>query len=419
MSKSRLRKSRELFEVAKTATPGGVQKSRHPSMFIPESYPIFIERGEGSRIYDVDGNEYIDWLLSYGPIILGHCYPKISQAVIAEIEKGFLFNLSQPLQVKLAQKLIEIIPCAEKVIFLTTGSGATSAAIRIARIYTGREKVIRWGYHGWHDWCYGGEGVPKKITEDVLTFNYNDLDSLQKVLEKNKNQVACVIMMPFEIELPKPGFLEGIRELTYTHGVILIFDEIRSGFRMALGGAQEYFNVTPDMTTLCKAIANGYPFSVVVGKKEIMAGVEKTNIAATFFPSSLGMAAALATIQELEDTNAIDHMWKIGKQLSEGLRDLVTDMKVKAEVMGAVPMPYLLFGNKEDYGKVWRSNVEESRSTKEDKRLWEVFYGEMIKKGVFLHPNHHWFTCLSHTDEDVRKTLQVAEQSLSTAKESI
>jgi len=421
MTKNRLEKSHELFEVAETLIPGGVQRSRRPSNFV-ENYPIFMERGKGSYVYDVDGNEYIDWLLSYGPIVLGHCYSKVDQAVIQEMKKGFLFDLTHPLQLRLAKKLTEIIPCAEKVLFLNTGSGATSAAIRIARIYTGRNKVIRWGYHGWHDWCCPSQaGIPQSTIEDVVTFRYNDLDSLQDVLGKNRNKIACIIMMPFEIELPKPGFLEGVRELADTYGVVLIFDEVRSWPRIGLGGAQKYYSVTPDMTTLSKGIANGYPISALVGKKEIMMAAEKTTISATYFPSSLGIAAALATIQELEDTNAIDHMWEIGKQLSDGLKDLIENKKVKAEVIGAPVMPFLIFGKKEDYEKVWYEKIYEGGDpgTEEDKRLMNAFYNETIQRGIFFHPRHHWFSCLSHTDEDIKKTLEIAEQSLDVAKKCV
>ena len=406
MKKNRLKKSQELFEIAMTLYPDGVQKSRHPNYFV-DNYPIFIERGCGSHIYDVDENEYIDWALSYGPLVLGHCYSRVDQAVIEEINKGFLFNLTNSVQLTLAKKLIDIIPCAEQAIFLNSGSDATTAAVRIARIYTGRKKIIRWGYHGWHDWCVGGEGVPKGITGDILTFEYNNLDSLQKVLEKNKNEIACIIMMPLSVELPEPGFLNGVRELATTHGAVLIFDEVRSWPRMGLGGAQEYYGVTPDMTTLSKGMANGYTISSVVGKKEIMDAVGKTRISGTFFSNSLGMAAALATIQELEETHAIDHMWRIGKQLSSGLRNLIKDMNIKAQVIGIPPMGYLLLGQIQDYARLKGGGVPVDE---ESAGLMKSFYSETIKGGVFLHPRHHWFTCLSHTDDDVRITLQVAEQ---------
>lgn len=421
MNSDRLEQSHKLFELAKSLMPGGVQKARRPSNF-SQNYPVFMERGKGAHIYDVDGNEYIDWLLSYGPIVLGHCYPKVDQAVIAEINKGFLFDLTPPLQLTLAQKLIDLIPCAEKVLFVNTGSGATSAAVRIARIYTGRSMVVRWGYHGWHDWsCPSQAGIPRSTLRDVLTFSYNDLDSLENVLEENGGKVACIIMMPLEIELPKPGFLEGVRELANAYGVVLIFDEVRSWPRMSLGGAQEYYGITPDMTTLSKGIANGYPISAVVGKEEIMAVAEKSTISATYFPSTLGLAAALTTIKELEDTQAIDHLWRMGKQLYDGLKDIIEGKRVKAEILGLPIMPFLIFGRKADYDKVWYERIYQGGDpgTKEDKRLMNSFYDETIKRGVFFHPRHHWFTCLSHTEDDVRKTLQVTEEALDIAKKRI
>jgi len=421
MSNDRLKQSHKLFELAKSLMPGGVQKARRPSNF-SQNYPVFMERGKGAHIYDVDGNEYIDWLLSYGPIVLGHCYLKVDQAVIAEINKGFLFDLTPPLQLTLAQKLIDLIPCAEKVLFVNTGSGATSAAVRIARIYTGRSTIVRWGYHGWHDWsCPSQAGIPRSTLQDVLTFSYNDLDSLENVLEENRGKVACIIMMPLEIELPKPGFLEGVRELANAYGVVLIFDEVRSWPRMSLGGAQEYYGITPDMTTLSKGIANGYPISAVVGKEEIMAVAEKSTISATYFPSTLGLAAALTTLKELEDTQAIDHLWRMGKQLCDGLKDIIEGKRVRAEILGLPIMPFLIFGRKADYDKVWYERIYQGGDpgTEEDKRLMNSFYDETIKRGVFFHPRHHWFTCLSHTEDDVRKTLQVTEEALDIAKKKI
>ena len=421
MSRDRLKQSHKLFELAKSLMPGGVQKARRPSNF-SQNYPVFMERGKGAHIYDVDGNEYIDWLLSYGPIVLGHCYLKVDQAVIAEINKGFLFDLTPPLQLTLAQKLIDLIPCAEKVLFVNTGSGATSAAVRIARIYTGRSTIVRWGYHVWHDWsCPSQAGIPRSTLQDVLTFSYNDLDSLENVLEENRGKVACIIMMPLEIELPKPGFLEGVRELANAYGVVLIFDEVRSWPRMSLGGAQEYYGITPDMTTLSKGIANGYPISAVVGKEEIMAVAEKSTISATYFPSTLGLAAALTTLKELEDTQAIDHLWRMGKQLCDGLKDIIEGKRVRAEILGLPIMPFLIFGRKADYDKVWYERIYQGGDpgTEEDKRLMNSFYDETIKRGVFFHPRHHWFTCLSHTEDDVRKTLQVTEEALDIAKKKI
>jgi glutamate-1-semialdehyde aminotransferase len=418
MNDHRINKSHELFEEAKKYMPGGGQQSRRPMNFT-DNYPIFMERGEGAHVYDVDGNKYIDWLLSFGPIVLGHCYPKVDEAVIREIKKGFLFDLTHPLQMQLAKKLTEIIPCAEKVLFVNTGSGATSAAVRIARVYTGKDVVVRWGYHGWHDWsCPRRAGIPKSTGENVETFYYNDLDSLQRVLEKHKNKVSCIIMMPFSVEMPKPGFLEGVRELADMYKIVLIFDEVRSWPRTDLGGAQKYFKVTPDMTTLSKGIANGHTISAVVGKSDIMMAVEKTLISATYFVSAIAFAAALTTINELEEKEGIQYLWKIGTQLADGLKEIIEDKKIKAEVIGIPVMPFLIFGNRADYERIWLSEVFERRDpgTRVDKRFMNAFYNETIKRGVFFHPRHHWFPSLSTTEGDVKKTLQVSDAAMDIAK---
>jgi glutamate-1-semialdehyde aminotransferase len=411
-------KSLELFETAQRVIPGGVQKARHPANFT-EKYPIFMESGNGAHVVDVDGNEYIDWLLSYGPIVLGHCYRKVDDVVLQEMRSGFLLNLTQPLQLELGSKLIELIPCAEKVLLVSTGSGATSAAVRIARLYTGREKIVRWGYHGWHDWSCPtpGAGIPNGTGEGVLSFLYNNLDSLQSVMEANKGEIACIIMMPLEIEIPKKGFLEGVREIANRYGAVLIFDEVRSWPRMGLGGAQEYYGVTPDMTTLSKGIANGYPVSAVVGKASIMDTVSHTTVSATYFPSTLGISAALATIDEMEKENVISHLWNIGKELAQGLISIAAQKKVNAHIMGESPMPFLIFGDPDSYTGTWYEDIYRAGypGTDRDRLLMKAFFNETIVRGVFFHPRHHWFSCYSHTKQDVDRTLEVAEECLDIA----
>ena len=404
-------KSDSLFSEAKQIIPGGVTNARHPTKFYPGHYPIFMERGKACHVWDVDGNEFIDWLLSFG--ILGHVHPRVEKVVRQSLDNGFCFTMVHPIQNKLAQLLIDIIPCAEMVKFLVGGSDVTSAAIRIARIHTGREKVIRWGYHGWHDWCYGGAGtdraffgVPQGITRDILTFEYNDLDSLESVFNRHKGQIACVIMQPFEAsgEWPQDGFLEGVRRITQENGAVLIFDEIRTGFRMALGGAQEYFGVVPDMAAVSKAIANGYPISAVVGKREIMKVAETTRLSSTFLVNTFPMAAAIETIHVLQEEKGVAYMWALGKKLMDGLKAIVHEMDVDAQVVGAPPLPYLRFTGRDD---------------KSREALKMGFFLETTKRGVLLHPNHCWFLSLGHTESDLEKTLDVARDSLKIAKKSL
>jgi glutamate-1-semialdehyde-2,1-aminomutase len=418
--RTRVHKSLELFEEAKKFMPGGVQSSRRPSLFA-QGYPIFTDRAKGSHVWDVDGNEYIDWMLSYGPIVLGHSYLSVDQAVMSEISKGFCFDLTPPLQIELAKKLARLIPCCEMVLFATSGSEATLAAVRIARIFTGRYKIVRWGYHGWFDWSLGeGPGIPAKAVEDILSFDYNDLDSLQLVLERNHNDVACIIMQPIGVELPKPGFLQGVRDLATKYHAVLVFDEIRSWPRVSLGGAQKHYGVIPDLTTISKGMANGYPISAVVGRREIMAVAERTHISGTFFMNTLGIRAALATLAEMEDKDVVRQLWKTGEQLLDGLKQITESKGIRAAVMGLPPMPFLVFGDVEEHERVWPDLVwkKGDPGTERDQRIMSLFYSEMIQRGVFFHPRHHWYTCFEHTEEDVRRSLVAAEEALDVAQKA-
>jgi len=405
-------RSEQLFAEAQAVIPGGVTSARHPVKFVPGAYPIFMNRGKGSRVWDVDGNRYIDWVCSFGPLVLGHRYPRVERAVRRSLAQGFCFTMVHPVQNELARELIATIPCAEMVKFFLGGSDATSAAVRIARIATGRDKVVRWGYHGWHDWCYGGAGsdrasigVPEGIKRDVLTFTYNDLDSLAQVFREHPDAIAGVIMQPFETskELPRPGFLEGVVRIAHENGAVVIFDEIRSGFRVALGGAQEYFKVTPDVACVSKAMANGYPISAVVGRRSVMEAAAKTRFSATFFVNAFPMIAALETIREIREKNAVAHMWRIGKRLMDGLTAIGSEAGVPLEMVGLPPIPMLRFTEPD----------EERRNL-----LRTAFYTETTRRGVLFHPGHCWFLSLAHTDRDVDTTLSVARDSMRAAKDA-
>ncbi len=294
-------KSLELFDQACTLVPGGVLGARKPTDFINGEYPIFLESGKGCHLTDVDGNEFVDFLCGYGPIILGYREEEVDRAVYDQISgKGFCFTLTQQFQNRLAKKIRELVPSAEMSIFLKTGSDATTASIRIARAHTGKHKVMRCGYHGWHDWCVEMKGgIPAKYYEDVFEFQYNRLDQLEQLMTEHGDDTAAVIMTPFghpnhqEMQVPAPGFLEGVKEIAHQYGTVLIYDEIRTGFRVSMGGAQKYYDVTPDISVLGKAIANGYPISVVTGKQGIMtAASHKLFISSTFFPNSDAFVAA-------------------------------------------------------------------------------------------------------------------------------
>lgn len=406
MEKLRLQKSEELYAEALDLIPGGILGIRRPYNFVPGEYPIFVVSGKGGRIADVDGNEYIDLLCSYGPIILGHREEVVDNAVIEQIrQRGFCFNLTQPMQNQLAAKMRELVPCAEMSIFVKTGSDATTAAIRIARGHTGRLKVLRCGYHGWHDWCVEVKGgIPEKLWEDVHEFHYNDLDSLEKLLKEHKGNVAAVIITPVghplahPVEAPRPGFLEGVRDLATAHGAVLIFDEIRTGFRVSMGGAQARYGVTPDLATFGKAMANGYPISAVVGRREVISAVEsKVFISSTFFPNSLEMVAALKTIEILERERVPDKLWARGQKLLDRLGRVVAASGVPCTLSGIPPMPFITF------------DADPQKKYKERRNL---FYTELIRRGVFLQPYHHGYICYRHTDEELDRVVGTVEEAL-------
>ncbi len=411
IEKLNITKSRELFEEAIKLVPGGVLGARKPSDFIEGEYPIFLESGKGSRLTDVDGNGYIDFLCGYGPIILGYREEEVDEAVIRQItDKGFCFTLTQRYQNQLAKKLSEIVPCSEMSIFLKTGSDATTASIRIARAYTNRIKVMRCGYHGWHDWCVEMKGgVPEKFYEDVYEFRYNNLAQLEDLMARYGDQTAAIMMTPFghpnhqKMAEPQPGFLEGVRELANRYGAVLVFDEVRTGFRLAMGGAQELYGVTPDLVVLGKGMANGYAISVVTGKADVMmAAAQKLFISSTFFPNSDGYIAALKTIEILERDNVLAKIWEKGGRFMKKIKAIIDKYDVGAELTGVAPMFYITFKKDE---------TDTHRAKRDD------FYTQLIRRGIFLHPHHHGYISYRHTEEDLDTTIKAIDEAMAYVKD--
>ncbi len=403
--KLNISKSLELYEEATTLIPGGVLGARKPGDFINGEYPIFLDKGKGAKLVDVDGNEFIDFLCGYGPIILGYREEEVDEAVYQQIrDKGFCFTLTQKFQNQLAKKLTQIVPCSEMSIFLKTGSDATTAAIRIARAHTKKLKVMRCGYHGWHDWCIEMKGgIPKKFYEDVYEFQYNRLDQLEELMAEHGSDTAAIIMTPFghpnhqKMEIPEPGFLEGARKIADKYGAVLVYDEIRTCFRLAMGGAQELYGVTPDLTVLGKAMGNGYPISVVTGKKDVMMAAEsKLFISSTFFPNSEAFVAALKTIEIMERDNVLENIWEKGKWFMEKIQETIDKHNVGAELTGVAPMFYITF-KKDDTGAY--------KGKRKD------FYTQLIRKGFFFTPFHHAYISYRHTKEELELSLKAIDES--------
>ncbi|HOY66191.1 MAG TPA: aminotransferase class III-fold pyridoxal phosphate-dependent enzyme [Candidatus Ozemobacteraceae bacterium] len=402
----KLDKSLSEFELAKTLVPGGVAGIRRPYNFVEGEYPIYFTDGQGCRVRDVDGNEYIDYLCAYGPIILGYREKEVDDAVIRQIqEHGFCFSLTQPIQNQLVQKLRELIPSCEMASFVKTGSDATTLATRVARCYTGRTKILRCGYHGWHDWCVEVKGgIPAKLYEDIHEFHYNRLDELEALLKQHGGDTAGIIVTPFghplalPLQEPKPGFLEGVRKLADTYGCVLIFDEIRSGFRVSIGGAQKHYGVTPDLSCFGKALANGYEIGALVGKTPFMKKLEKEAfVSSTFFPNSLAMVAALKTIEIMQRDKVLDTMWKKGEKFIADMRKVVADADCGAEVSGIPMMQFITFAKDE---------------TGAYKKKRHDFYAQLIRRGVFMQPYHHGYICHRHTEADLKHTIDMIAESL-------
>ena len=398
MQQNPFQQSLDLYERAQAVIPGGVPGIRAPENFVEGSYPIFLAGGADAWITDPDGHRYLDMLLGYGPIILGHACERVDRAVAEKMRNGFCLNLPQQVLVELAEQLVAMVPSAQQALLFKTGSDATSAAVRVARAHTGRDKVLRCGYHGWHDWCLAGDpGVPHEVTDTVLEFRYNDTNQLEDLLRAHAGEVAAVILTPVghdfdaQIEPPLPEFLQSVRALADEHQAVLIFDEVRTGFRLAPGGAQDVYGITPDLTALGKAMSNGYPVSALVGRRAVMGAAGSTFISSTYFPNGLSMAAALATLETLQSERVLDHIDAIGMELAAELESLVSETGLPVTLSPYTQMPFLHFDRSMASGQDARRNR---------------FYAGLARRGVFAHPRHHGFLCWKHGRDEIDYLLE-------------
>lgn len=407
--KRNLDKSNEYWSRACNSILSGTQLySKGPETHIKGVSPIYIEKGKNAHVWDPDGNEYIDYDMGLGPIILGYAYEPVDRAIVEQMEKGMGFSLVSPPEVEYAELCIENIPCAEKVRFLKTGSSATEGAVRIARAYTGKKHIIRGEYHGWHEWTTAGEnvrqgGILSELKQYVHKFEYNDFDELEKLFRKYKGEIAAVIIEPVILEAPENNFLQNMLQLCHDNGALLIFDEVVDGFRFSIGGAQKYFGITPDLATFGKGAANGMPLSIIAGKKEIMDEVDKKIfISTTFGGETLSLAAGIAVMKELKNKNVTDRIWSLGKKLKEESNALAQQIGVDIELKGYHCR--MAFDYKDNKGKRdWLYN--------------SIFMQECVKRGVLL----GWsvLPCYTHTDEDINVTLNVFEDAMKIYKKAI
>lgn len=393
---------------ARQVIPGASQTlSKGPGMFVEGAYPVFLDRGRGCRVWDVDGHEYVDYILGLASITLGYAYPAVVEAVARQLERGSIFSLPHPLEVEVAERLRDLIPCAEMVRFLKTGSEADAAAIRVARAATGRDVIVYSGYAGWHEWYAistpRSKGIPKDFARLIAPFDYNDLGSLESALDAHHGRVAAVIMEPVLLDAPAPGFLAGVKAAAHRHGALLIFDEIVSGFRWAVGGAQEYFGVVPDLATFGKGMANGLPLAAVVGRSELMREFDDVFVSSTFGGDTLALAAGRTTLEEYGKMPVIQHLWRMGQRFLEGFTALAARLGVPVRAIGYPVHPKI---------------VIDHRSPETQRLLMSLFLQESAARGVIFH-FAGFNISFSHAEADVDATLEACASALGVVGEAL
>lgn len=398
--------SNKYFQRAEGLIPAYTQTlAKGPTQWIKGIAPKYLKRGKGSHVWDVDGNEYIDYNMGIGPIVLGYCYDKVDEAIIKQLKEGITFSLMHPLEVELAEKIRSIVPNAESVRFSKTGCDATTAAVRVARAFTKGEKVLCCGYHGWHDWYIGvtdrNAGIPEAVRDLTYTFNYNDIESLIQSIDAD---TACVILEPFVFEEEKNNFLKEVQDVCKKNGTLLIFDEMWTGFRIALGGAQQFFDVTPDLACYSKAIANGMPLSVVTGREDVMSLFDKeVFFFTTFGGEALSLAASMATIDEIKEKNVPGFLFKQGKKLKDGYNLIAGECGVN--------------GYTKCSGYNCRTIITFDANSGNPLEMKSLVQQEMIKRGILWGGFHNM--SYSHSDSDVEYTLNAYRDVLPILKKAV
>ncbi len=401
---ARITESERMWQRAQRVIPGGSQTlSKMPSQFVDGVSPKFLARGEGCRVWDVDGNEYIDYPMALGPILLGYGYPAVMDAVITQIREGTTFTLMHPAEVELAERLVEMIPCAQQVRFAKNGGDATAGAIRAARALTGREHVVATGYHGFHDWYIASTernaGVPQSNRSLIHSVPFNDLAALESTLQEHP--VAAVIM---EIpgEDPAKDYLRQAIQATHRHGALFILDEIVTGFRYALGGAQELFGIMPDLACVGKGMSNGFPLSAVVGSEQAMSAFERIFFSTTFGGEVVSLVAGIATVDTLRSEPVLEHIWERGTQLREGIVRLGSSASFGVTLVGNPPRSAVSFTD----GSGETSDV-----------LRALFLQECHKRGVLF--GVPMFPTYSHSSSDIDQTLAVVADAFEVMESAV
>lgn len=427
MSRSEL-----LWEKAKTLLPGGVNSPVRAWGSV-RGEPLFIERAKGSKVYDVDGNEYIDYVCSWGPMIVGHANDEVIEAIEKTAKKGTSFGAPTVLEVELAEIITEAFPSIEKVRMVNSGTEATMSALRLARAYTGRDKVVKFNgcYHGHADSflvkagsglaTFGipaSPGVPEDLTKHTISLPYNDISAVEKTFEQIGEEIACVIVEPVAgnmgVILPEDGFLQGLRKITQKYKSVLIFDEVITGFRISFGGAQAYYNIEPDLTCLGKIIGGGLPVGAYGGKKEIMSLIAPEGDvyqAGTLSGNPLAMSAGIATLKILKRSGVYENLEKKTKRLVNGIKEAAKKYDIPLQINQIASM-FSIFFNKNPV-----KNYE--TALKSDNEMFIKYFYGMLKRGIYLAPSAYEasFVSIAHTDEDIDKTIEAVDKTFKEIKE--
>ncbi len=400
-------KSIDMFTRATKVIPGGIYGHVSPALAVPGEFPYYAARAEGSHYWDIDGNEYIDYMCAYGPMVIGYNHPEVEEAVREQRELGNCLNHPGEIMVELAELMVGTILFAQWAVFAKNGSDVTTWAVQVAREHTQKRKILmaRGTYHGAHAWCTPGHGG--LIDEDraqVKYFKFNDLDSFYKAIEEHRGDIAGVIMTPYnhptfaDQQLPIDGWWQAVRKTCTEEGIVLILDDVRAGFRMDIRGSNEYFGFQPDLACYCKALGNGYPISACLGKDYLKGAASRVFLTGSYWNSSVPMMAAKKVIEVLKKTDGIKRMWDFGTKLGKGLVDLAASHGLQYKFTGPPTIPFPSFANEKNF---FRN---------------QLFCAEITKRGSFFHPSHNWFVSAAHTEEDLQKTLKAADEAFAIVK---
>lgn len=405
-----LSRSHELLARARRVIPGASQTlSKNPTQWVQGVAPAFLERAEGAYVWDVDGNRYLDLPMALGPILLGHRHPSVEEAIVEQLRSGITFTLPHPLEIEVAERICTLVPGAERVRFAKSGSDVTSAAIRLARSYTGRERVIVAGYHGWHDWFIGStswrRGVPSAVRSLVEAVRFADLDALQAALQSHPGEVACVILEPVgALELDGPA-LQQIINLIHEHGALVVFDEVITGFRLAPGGAQERYGVSADLACFGKALGNGMPISALVGRAEIMGGISDVFFSGTHGGETLSLAAARATLDVIAREPVHERLWALGEALQRGVQAAIAAHELQDWVSCSGAFPWTIVSVREPH---FEEGILPAKS---------LLQQELLRRGVLFNGSN--FISYAHTPDDIEFVTDAYGEALAVLAQAL